>query len=190
MEELKIRRDRWSIIIEKDNNSVEITQTLDCDIWFSTLKDEFLLELNFSSRNPDEWETYLVFENLMKAIVGRYVLSGDYDDEWSMLPKDFIDLKSKTIIWHSDGAGDNILKLLYSERNGKKSIKLSISKDKQANEHDSNVVRVRRSGSSYGYYYKEFTQFFHQLTLLEGRLNPIAQPVQGSFGHSRKREKI
>ena len=57
MEEFKISRVNGTIIIEKDNNSVEITQTLDCDIWFSTLKDEFLLELNFSSRNPDEWET-------------------------------------------------------------------------------------------------------------------------------------
>ena len=131
-----------------------------------------------------------MFENLMKAIIGRYVLSGDYKDKWSTLPKDFINLSNKTIIWHSDGAGDNILKLLYSERNGKKSIKLSISKDKQANEHDSNVVRVRSDGSSYEYYYKEFIQFFQQLTLLEGRLNPIAQPVQGSCGHSRKREKI
>ena len=71
-----------------------------------------------------------------------------------------------------------------------RAFKISIIKSKEANEHITNAVRIRTDGSNYGYYYQEFIQFFHQLTLLEGRLNPIAQPVQGSFSHSRKREKI
>ena len=186
MEEFKISSVNGTIILEKDNNGVAISQAVDGDIWFSTSLDEFLLELKFSSRNREEWQTYLVFENLMKTIVGRYVLSGDCENEWSRLPKDFINLENKTIIWHSDSGTDNVLNFVYD----KKCIKISIIKSKEANEHITNAVRIRTDGSSYGYYYQEFTQFFHQLTLLEGRLNPIVQPVQGSCGHSRKREKI
>lgn len=174
MEEFKISKVNGTIILEKDNNGVAISQAVDDDIWFSTSKDEFSFELKLSSRNYKEWQTYLVFENLMKTIIGRYMLDGDYQKEYSRLPKDFIDLENKTIIWHSDSGTDNVLKLEYDER----TIKISISKSKDTKGYETNAVRIRTSGSSYEYYYQEFTQFFHQLTILENRLNPPIQNIQ------------
>lgn len=174
MEEFKISKVNGTIILEKDNNGVAISQAVDDDIWFSTSKDEFSFELKLSSRNYKEWQTYLVFENLMKTIIGRYMLNGDYQEEYSRLPKDFIDLENKTIIWHSDSGTDNVLKLEYDER----TIKISISKSKNIKGYETNAVRIRTSGSSYEYYYQEFTQFFHQLTILENRLNPPIQNTQ------------
>lgn len=171
--EFKIRRVNGTIILEKDNNGVAISQAVDDDIWFSTSQDELSLELRLSSRNYEEWQTYLVFKNLMKTIIGRYMLNGDYQNEYSTLPEDFVDLESKTIIWHSDSSTDNVLKLEYDE----KTIKISISKSKDVKGYETNAVRIRTSGSSYEYYYQEFTQFFHQLTILENRLN---QPIQAT----------
>lgn len=169
--EFRISRVNGTIILEKENNGVAISQAVDDDIWFSTSQDELSLELRFSSRDYNEWQTYLVFENLMKTIIGRYMLNGDYQNEYSMLPEDFVDLENKTIIWHSDSGIDNVLKLEYDEKTIK--ISISISKDKKS--YGNNAVRIRTSGSSYEYYYQEFTQFFHQLTILENRLNPPMQ---------------
>ncbi len=101
--------------------------------------------------------SYIIFESLMKLIVGRFVLTGDYKDEFCMLPDDFIDLETKTITWHSDSGVDNVLKLQYDE----KSIKLFIMKSK--NDNVVNTVRIRTDGSSYGYYYQEFEKFFKEL---------------------------
>ena len=35
------------------------------------------IELNLSSRNYSEYQTYIIFDYLMKTIVGRYILNGD-----------------------------------------------------------------------------------------------------------------
>ena len=73
------------------------------------------IELNLSSRNYSEYQTYIIFDYLMKTIVGRYILNGDNKKEYSSLPKDFIDLEKKVIIWHSDGGTNNVLKLEYKK---------------------------------------------------------------------------
>ena len=185
MEEFKIFKINGTIILEKDNNGVAISQTLDDDIWFSTSKDEFSFKLKLSSRDYEEWQTYLVFENLMKSLIGRYILNDDYQNEYSMLPKDFIDLENKTIIWHSDGEIDNVLKLEYDE----KTIKISISKCKKIKSNESNVIRVRTSGSNYEYYYKEFIQFYNQLVALEKRLNPQHLNKQEETGTTLVKKK-
>ncbi|MDO4962665.1 MAG: hypothetical protein Q4E75_00980 [bacterium] len=168
MEEFKIRTVNESIIIEKSNNCMRISQAKDNDIYFSALQGDFFCQLDFSSYNCEEWKTYLVFENLMKAIFGRYMLNEDYKKK---LPKDFIDLDNKTIIWHSDGSTDNILKFQYKDG----TIKISILKNKDINNYGTNSVRIRTNGSSYELYYKEFIEFFNQLTILENGLNQSVQ---------------
>lgn len=156
-----------TIVLEKDNQSFEIFQGSDDDIFFSTSQDEMSFELNFSSRNYSEWQTYIVFENLMKSIVGRYILSGDNVDEYSRIPKDFVDLENKIIIWHSDSDIDNLLKLEYTNN----VIKISISKSKEAKHYHTNLIRIRTNGSEYEYYYQEFSEFYKHLVLLEQNLN-------------------
>ena len=43
------------------------------------------------------------------------MLNGDNEKEYSRLPKDFIYLENKVIIWHSDSGTDNLLKLEYTK---------------------------------------------------------------------------
>ncbi len=172
--EFKISRVNGTIILEKDDNEVAISQAPDDDIWFRASQDDASFQLKFASRNYNEWQTYLVFENLMKTIIGRYILNDDYHNEYSMLPKDFVDLENKTIIFHSDSGIDNVLKLEYDD----KTIKISILKSKDTKSYETNAVRIRTSGSSYEYFYQEFLQFFNQLTILEESLNPIIQNSQ------------
>lgn len=167
MGEFKISEAHGVILLEKDNNGVAIMRTRDGDVYFSTSKDEFEFELCFFSRNYEEFQTYSVFENLLKALIGRYILY-DYQEEYSMLPKDFIDLGNKTITWHSDGGTNNVLRMKYDER----TIKISISKSKNSIKTETNAIRIRTSGSDYENYYQEFISFFRQLTDLEHRLNP------------------
>ena len=163
-----IRKSNQSIILEKDNQTFSISQGLDGDIYFSTTKNELVFDLNFSSRNYPEWQTYIVFEYLMKSIIGRYMLNGDNNQEYSFLPKDFIDLDKKIITWHSDSGIDNVLNLEYIDN---KIIRVSLTKDKNSKEHYNNSIRIRTSGSNYEYYYQEFLEFFRHLWMLEQRLN-------------------
>ena len=163
-----IRKSNQSIILEKDNQTFSISQGLDDDIYFSTTKNELVFDLNFSSRNYPEWQTYIVFEYLMKSIIGRYMLNGDNNQEYSFLPKDFIDLDKKIITWHSDSGTDNVLNLEYIDN---KIIRVSLTKDKNSKEHYNNSIRIRTSGSNYEYYYQEFLEFFRHLWMLEKRLN-------------------
>ena len=74
--DFKISRRNYAIIIQKDNQGFSITQSNDDDVWFSTSQEEMNIELSLSSRNYSEWQTYIVFEYLMKSIVGRYMLNG------------------------------------------------------------------------------------------------------------------
>ena len=99
----------------------------------------------------------------MKSVVGRYLLSGDSKDEYSCLPKDFIDLENKIITWHSDTERDNVLQLQFSD----KEIVVSVTRDnnfKNKNFNNSIKVRIRTSGSDYGYYYQEFVRFYNELS--------------------------
>lgn len=171
----KITRRNYDIIIQKENQGFSITQSNDADIWFSTSQEEMNMDLSLSSRNYHEWQTYIVFEYLMKSIVGRYMLNGDNEKDYSCLPKDFIDLENKVIIWHSDSGTDNFLKLEYTEN---RIIKITIQKCKDSKEHHTNSVRIRTSGSENEYYYQEFLEFFRHLTSLEQRLNKSVEIIQ------------
>lgn len=167
MEDFKLEKVNGTIVLGEDNNFFAISKTSDGDIWFSTSQDDFSIVLNSSSRDHKKWQTYLIFENLMKLVFGRYVLDGDYYDKYSKLPKDFIDLENRTIIWHSDSGIDNVLMFQVIDD----TIKISISKSKGIKDWETNAVRIRTSGSCYKYYCQEFIQFFNQLTVLERKLN-------------------
>ena len=56
------------ISINKDDDRISIMQSVDNDIWFSTNKDETTIKLLASSFNYSEWETYSIFEDLIKRI--------------------------------------------------------------------------------------------------------------------------
>ena len=96
------------------------------------------------------------------------MLNEDNKQEYSHLPKDFIDLDKKIITWHSDSGTDNVLNLEYIDN---KIIRVSLTKDKNSKEHYNNSIRIRTSGSNYEYYYQEFLEFFRHLWMLEQRLN-------------------
>lgn len=165
---LKIRRVNNRIIFEKGNQTFTIEQSNDDDIWFYTSEKELIFTLKLASINYQEWQTYLVFEYLMKTIIGKHILDGENKNDYSLLPEDFINLEEKNITWHSDGDKDNILKLEYSNN---KIIRISISKCKNARDFQKNSVRIRTSGSSYQDYYQEFLSFYRQLCELEQRVN-------------------
>lgn len=165
--DFKISNINSSIVLEKDNQSFEIFQGSDEDLFFSTSQDEICFELNSYSRNYHEWQTYIVFEYLMKSIIGKYILNGDNKKEYSQNPKDFVDLENKIIIWHSDSDIDNVLKLQYVDN----VIKITIFKSKEAKNYHTNLVRIRTDGSDYERYYQEFLEFYKHLVLLERNLN-------------------
>ena len=170
----KISKVNGTIIIEKDNQVLAISQSSDDDIWFNSSKKRLSLEINISSRNHSEWQTHMVFESLMKSIIGKYILNGDNKNEHSRLPEDFVNLDRKIISWHSDNGIDNILSLSYNERN----ITISISNSKEFLSQDNNAIRIRTSGSRYGDYYQEFLDFFRSLKELECRLNKTAESME------------
>lgn len=149
-----------SIIISKNNESFSV-ENVDGDILFESAIENFETKISFYSRNHEEWQIYVIFESLIKAILGRYILHDDDKNKYSLLPKDFIDLKKKTIIWHSDSGRDNILKLQYVNNE----IKISIIRENSQN-HIPNRVRIRTSGSNYDFYYQEFEKFFSELYML------------------------
>lgn len=170
----RIRKVNGTIIMEKDNQGIAISQALDNDIWFSASEEEIRLEISMHSRDYSEWNTFIVLENLMKLIIGRYMLNSENKKEYSMLPDDFVNLDTKSIIWHSDSESDNILKIEYN----KESIIISLLKSKKAGTYVTNAVRIRTSGSSYEYYYQEFLKFFRELNELEHRLNKPVEIIE------------
>ena len=152
-----------NVIIEKDGMTFSIEKGPDGDIWFNSSNSNIKLPISFYSRNQEEWRSYVIFENLMKLIVGRYILNEDYKGKYNSLPKDFINLENKTITWHSDSGKDNKLQLQL----GEKEIIVSIIRDiNDINKTYNNTikVRIRTSGSSYENYYQEFENFFGELS--------------------------
>ena len=157
------------VIITKDEASFSIEKGPDGDIWFNSSNCNIELPISYYSRNQDEYQSFIVFEHLMKSIIGRYILSGDDKDKYSSLPKDFINLENKTITWHSDSEYDNILQLQLKE----KELIVSITRDNNSNNRNysnSTKVRIRTSGSSYEYYYKEFERFYDELSRFAYRI--------------------
>lgn len=166
-------------LIEKDGVHFSIDKRIDGDIWFRSSSDVLELPINRFSREEDELETYKVFEDMMKLIIGRYYLSGDAHSQYNCLPKDFIHTSQKTITWHSDSGREDILKLQLSGND----IFVSLIKDMRyavdSARHDKSVrVRIRTSGSDYGYYYQEFEKFYHELSQLTSRLGRDPQSMR------------
>lgn len=188
-DKFKISRFNGSLLLEKDEKEIiTISQTVDNDIWFSTSRDELTLELRLGSRTYSEWQTYLVFSSLMKALVGRYMLDGDNGQENSRLPKDFIDLDNNIITWHSDSEIKNVLKLIYDNRND--TIKISMKKSEDKDSRHSTVVRIRTDGSDYEYYYQEFLDFFKRLNDLELRLNKSEENIEPEAKEGTKEKRL
>ncbi len=157
--------------IEKDGVRFGIGKRIDGDIWFSASSEIIELPIRGFSREEEEYETFQVFENLMKLIIGRYYLSGDAKSQYNCLPKDFIDSDQKTITWHSDSGREDILRMQLRGND----IVISLLKDMRyavdSARHDQSVrVRIRTSGSEYGYYYQEFEKFYRELSQLTSRM--------------------
>lgn len=174
MEEFNIKRSNNALLLSKDEQTFSISKGVDDDIWFGTSEEETSITIRLSSRNYLEWQTYLVFENLLKRIIGKYILEDYQDDYFPRVPKDFIDFENKTITWHSDSGTDNVLTLHFDNHR----ITITITKSKDAKDHTTNSVRIRTSGSEYDTFYQEFTEFYRQLWILEHELNKTLEPVQ------------
>lgn len=151
-----------SVVIKKDDSKFCIEKGCDGDIWFHSPNGTEELDISFYSRiEPEEGECYAIFKSLMKSIFGRFMLDGDYNDENSYLPKDFINLDNKIITWHSDTNAENTLKIQNDDR------KIKIKFINTNNKENYNLpirVRIRTSGSSYGNYFKEFESFFREIS--------------------------
>lgn len=182
----KISSVNGTISIEKDGQRFTINQASDEDIWFATSTTELSLDIRKYSSVYSEWQTYMVFEKLMKTIVGRYMLSGHNKGDAFSLPKDFIDLDNNVITWHSDSGIDNILKLDYNER----IITISLLKSKDALQNETNSVRIRTSSSNYKYYYQEFLDFFSNLSELGRKLNKSIEVADKKSDENTGRRKV
>lgn len=183
----KINRFDGKVVLEKDNKKMVVSKTIDYDFWFYTNEDELVFELNVISSSYYEFSTHLIFESLIKSIIGRYFLTGEYKNMHSDLPEDFISLDDNTIIWHSDGSNDNVLKLEYN----KSIIKVTISKSKDCNKNDKNSVRIRSNGSSYGFYYQEFIKFYDELLKLAVPLDrSILDDVDSKNEEKQKKKSL
>lgn len=168
----EIESSNRSITLKKDDIAISIDQSLDDDIWFNS-NGNVSLTLNYSLRVEEEWRCYTTFANLMKSIIGRFILNGDDKDEYSILPQDFIDLENKTITWHSDTGADNILQLQYSQ----KAITITMTKDNDRTYDGAIKVRIRTNGSSYEYYYQEFMRFFSELSRYATKVNGMGRKL-------------
>ena len=150
------------VVIRKGDSNICIDRGCDGDIWFHSPKgNEELNIASHSRREPEEDECYKILKSLMKSIFGRYILSNDYKDKYSNIPKDFIDLENKVVTWHSDSLDENTLKIQYDEN------KIKIGLVRTDKKEDYNIpirVRIRTNGSSYGNYYEEFETFFDEIT--------------------------
>lgn len=154
-----IKKGYNSITVVKNGTQFSIHQSPDNDIWFKSFGD-IELALSFDSSDQEEWQCYIIFERLMKLIVGKYVLNDEAKHKYSLLPKDFVNLQNKEINWHSDSGDDNILKLKLHENK----IIVSIARTENKRNFNNDIrVRIRTSGSDYGCYYQEFVSFFNEL---------------------------
>lgn len=163
---MNIKMMNRAVIFEDGDNNFEISQSCDNDICFRSLNPNLEFNFSFKSRHVAEWKSYELFMSLMKEMIGDYVL--EESSSANFLPEDFIDLESKTIIWHSDSGIDNIFKMKYCDDN----ISISLIKDPKTSNSNNTYVRVRTSGSSYSYYYKYFLKFYKELLELVNMLNP------------------
>lgn len=166
----KIEKGYGSLLIGQDGKCLGMDRRIDGDLWISSSSD---LEIPITKYNSfrygvEETSTYNLFEKLMIVVFGRYVLK-DYGDEYSDLPKDFIDLDNKTITWHSDGGGNATLQLKAVDN------QIIISILGQEKDDKTRWVRVRTSGSEYGEYYNYFISLYRDLEKLIDRIEKQEQ---------------
>lgn len=161
--DFKISRNGNTIALEKNNNRIFIGYYDDIWIEIPYDKEQVIIEINELTNNREEYLVFIALENLIKSILGRYVLNKDYNKKLSTLPKDFIDCKTSTITWHSEGCTDNILKLKYDDN------KIEISITKKLDRVSNGSVIIRTFCSDYGYYYNEFIIFIRSLYTLTAK---------------------
>lgn len=155
-----------AIILENEDSKLSISESIDGDIWFEATKDLVMMPIN-DFRGKD-YKVHQLLARLMEQIVGRFILEGT--NESRLLPEDFIDFENKIITWHSDNGSNSRLELMYE----KDTITISLKGDPKSG----NRVRIRTSGSEYGYYYQYFTRFYLellQLALKEAKHSPNKQ---------------
>ncbi len=73
-QEMKIQINGNSVTFKKKGKSFSVWQGSDRDIWFDSNEDNLVFELNFGARNIQEYSSYEVFANLMRGMVGNYIL--------------------------------------------------------------------------------------------------------------------
>lgn len=161
---MRLKLSGEKVILEDEENSFEISQNINNEIYFRTKKNNMtlLLNLSFHPENIEEWKSFELFASFIREIVGNYILEDD--SKLQVLPKDFIDLENKLITCHSDGLDDSIIELLYSND----SIAISIKKSSNNEINNDNVVKIisGRCGSSYGNYYQFFVKLYRELLCL------------------------
>lgn len=162
--DFKISRNSNTIALEKNNNKIFIGYYDDIWIEIPYDKEQVIIEINELTNNREEYLVFIALENLIKSILGRYVLNKDYNKKLSTLPKDFIDCKTSTITWHSEGCTDNILKLKYDDN------KIEISITKKLDRISNGSIIIRTFCSDYGYYYNEFIIFIRSLYTLTAKV--------------------
>lgn len=145
------------MVVSKNGMSFEVYESMDGDLWFSSKSDHMIMDIDFCSDEAMEWGCFNTFYDLMKRIVGRYVLN---EDDTSFIPyDDFVDLDNKMITWHSDGEVNNVLRLSLLEN----VVRVELEKSGDVSSNKKNLVRIRTNGSDYGSYYQEFELFFTEL---------------------------
>ena len=160
MGDFKIRYDDYfGVILEKNGLSIEISKSIQEDIYFRSCGSAEIIIKKYS-RNEDEFEVYRILWSLMKMIVGQYFLTSDSI-------KDFIDIERKTVTISSD-TGYDMLRITFNEDNNTIIIS-TIEKDKDT--HGNVMVRIRNgNGSKYSEYSSSFDSFYWNLKSLSDRV--------------------
>ncbi|HAB67617.1 MAG TPA: hypothetical protein DCE23_09655 [Firmicutes bacterium] len=154
---LKIKENKGVYTLEKDEKKVIIWQTEDKDICFCDEKPDTPLEFDLKTENYLEGIINDKFKWLMISILGRYLLV-DAGDKKSSLPNDFVDLRNKTITWHSDN--ENTLQLSYDKE--AQVMRLSIIKGEKT-KSPKGIVKIKADASAYQHYSHFFQILFNDL---------------------------
>lgn len=146
--------------INKGEKEITIKKDLDDSLWISGNKNQdTTINLNVTSFDYDEFKTYHIFYDLAKNILGKYMFQ-DYKQPHNFLPKDFINIKDKEIVYHTDAEATSCLKIKMEQS----SISISIIKEKYLDSDIiQNSVKIERNSYNYGNYYEEFAKFYEEL---------------------------
>jgi len=171
MNPVQVTKNDYNITIEKDGSHINVSWSIDNDIWFSSNEELVMIPIYYSSR---EMPLFNLLNSLMQSIVGKYVLDDEYKQD--SLPHDFVDLDNKIITWHSDNDNNSSLELMYENN----CITISLKGDPKKG----NSVRIRTNGSEYYYYYQLFEIFYRELLLIA---KGIETEEPGNASRTRKK---